>query len=144
MAWPTTKDLSRYLYSQFTGNFLGFVVGTLAARLVSTFFETRKVSNLWGLTARKTVVSGDTFRFLEWSCALVVGFIAFEVVNNLVKEKLVQRISSFIRDCGLMSTLEASAPRLSRTIRLIAPFNESLAASEKTDNQPIRQRENPD
>jgi hypothetical protein len=134
MAWPTTKDLSRYAYNQFWGNFLGFVVGTLAARLVSTFFETKKFSNLWGLTARKTVVSGSTFHFLEWSCALVVGFIAFELVNNLVKEKLEQRISSFIRDRGLMSKLEASAPRLSRTIRLIAPLNESLAASEKNDN----------
>lgn len=131
MAWPTTRDLSRYAYNQFKGHFLGFIVGTLAARLVSTFFETRKVSNLWGLTARKTVVSGGTFRFLEWSCALVVGFIAFEVVNNLVKEKLVKRISSFIRDRGLMNALEASAPRISRTIKLSARFNESLVVSGK-------------
>jgi hypothetical protein len=144
MAWPTTKDLAKYAYNQFKGNFLGFAVGTFAARLVSTFFETRKVSNLWGLTARKTVVSGDTFRFLEWSCALVVGFIAFEVVNSLLKEKLVQRVSSFIRDRGLMSKLEASAPRLSRTIKLIAPFNESLVASEKNDIGPMRGRENLD
>src|SRR4030095_9137265 len=144
MAWPTTKDLSKYAYNQFKGNFLGFVVGTFAARLVSTFFETREVSKLWGLTAKKTIVTGSTFRFLEWSCALVVGFIAFELVNNLVKEKLVQRISSFIRDRGLMSKLEVSAPRLSRTIKLIAPFNESLVASEKNDNEPMRRRENPD
>ena len=110
MALSTTKDLSTYEYNQFKGNFLGCVVGTLAARLVSTFFETRKVSNLWGLTARKTVVSGDTFRFLEWFCALVVGFIAFEVVNNLVKKKFsgqLERISSFIRDRGLMSAFES-------------------------------------
>jgi hypothetical protein len=88
MAWPTTKDLSKYAYNQLKGNFLGFIIGTSATRFVSTFFETRKVSNLWGLVARKTVVSRDTFHFLEWFCALVVGFIAFEVVNNLVKEKL--------------------------------------------------------
>src|SRR4030095_608807 len=102
MAWPTTKDLSKYAYNQFKGNFLGFVVGTFAARLVSTFFETRKVSNLWGLTARKTIVSGGTFRFLEWSCALIVGFIAFELVNNLVKEKLVPRVSFFIWASGFV------------------------------------------
>ena len=133
MAWPTTKDLSKYAYNQFKGNFLGFVVGTLAARLVSTFFETRKVSNLWGLTARKTIVSGHTYRVLEWSCALVVGFIVFVVVNNFVKENLVQRISSFVREHGLMNKLETSAPRLSRTIKLIAPLNQSSAASEKND-----------
>ena len=129
MAWPTTKDLSRYAYNQFKGHFLGFIVGTSAASFVSTFFETRKVSNLWGLTAKKTVVSGDTFRFLEWFCALVVGFIAFEVVNNLVKEKLstqLERISSFSRDRGLMSKLEASAPRTSKTINLIATFTKEV------------------
>jgi hypothetical protein len=117
MTWPTRKDLLKYAYNQLKGNFLGFIVGTSAARFVSTFFETRKVSNLWGLTARKTVVSGDTFRFLEWFCALVVGFIAFEVVNNLVKEKFsvqLERISSFIRDRGLTNELEASVPGTSK------------------------------
>ena len=126
MAWPTTKDLSKYAYNQFKGNFLGFIAGTFAARLVSTFFETRKVSNLWGLTARKTVVSGSTFHILEWFCALVIGFIAFEVVNNLVKERLsiqLKRISSFIRDRG---------------------FHCGLIASGETDNEPIRRKENPD
>src|SRR5262245_20774446 len=100
MAWPTKKDFLKYTYSQLMGNFLGFIVGTSAARFVSAFFETRKVSNLWGLTAKKAVVSGETFRFLEWFCALVVGFIAFEVVNNLVNEKLrsqLQRMSSSIQ-----------------------------------------------
>lgn len=110
MAWPGRKDVVKYVYSQVRGNFLGFIVGASASRFVSTFFETRKVSNLWGLTAKKTVVSGDTFRFLEWFCALVVGFIAFEVVNKLVKEKFssqLERISSLIPDRGLMSALEA-------------------------------------
>ena len=139
MAWPTRKDLSRYAYNQFKGHFLGFIVGTSAASFVSTFFETRKVSNLWGLTARKTVVSGDTFRFLEWFCALVVGFIAFEVVNNLVKEKLsiqLERISS----------LDASAPRTSKTIKLIARFTKSLAASGKNDHESVADapKKNPD
>ena len=149
MAWPTTKDLSRYAYNQFKGHFLGFIVGTSAARFVSTFFETRKVSNLWGLTARKTVVSGDTFRFLEWFCALVVGFIAFEVVNNLLKEKLstqLEKFSSFISDRSLMSKSDASAPRTSKTLRLIARFTKSLAASGKNANESVAaaRRENPD
>ena len=148
MTWPTTRDLSKYAYNQFKGHFLGFIVGTSAASFVSTFFETRKVSNLWGLTARKTVVSGDTLRFLEWFCALVVGFIVFEVVNNLVKEKLsiqLERISSFIRDRGLMSKLEASVPGTSTTIKLIARFTKSFAASGK-NNESVAdaRRETPD
>ena len=95
MPWPTQKDFLKYAYGQLKGNFLGFIVGTSAARFVSTFFETRKVSNLWGLTAKKTVVSGDTLRALEWFCALIVGFIAFEVVNNLVKDKFSTQLKSF-------------------------------------------------
>jgi len=144
MAWPTTKDLSNYAYNQFKGHFLGFIVGTSAASFVSTFFETRKVSNLWGLTAKKTVVSGDTFRFLEWFCALVVGFIVFELVNNLAKEKLsiqLERVSSFIRDRGLMTRLDASAPRTSKTVKQIARFTSSLAASGKNDNESVAVRE---
>jgi hypothetical protein len=124
MAWLTKKDVARYTYNQFKGNFLGFIAGTSATSLVSTFFETRKVSNLWGLTARKTVVSGDTFRFLEWSCALLVGFVAFEVVNNLVKEKLsiqLKRISSFTGNGGLN--------------KLISRFTESCAASANNGNE---------
>ncbi len=137
MVWPTTKDLSKYAYNQFKGHFLGFIVGTSAASFVSTFFETRKISNLWGLTARKTIVSGDTFRFLEWFCALVVGFIAFEIVNHLVKEKLgtqVERITSFIHERGLMSELEASAPRTAKSIKLIARSLKKVAASGKGEN----------
>jgi hypothetical protein len=140
MTRPTTKDLLKYACNQFKGQFLGFIVGTSAASFVSTFFETRKVSNLWGLTARKTVVSGDTFRFLEWLCALVVGFIAFEVVNNLMKEKLstqLEKITSFIGDRGLMSALEASAPRTSKTIKLIARFTTSSDASGTNNNESL-------
>jgi hypothetical protein len=91
MAWPGRKDLFKYLFDQLKGNFIGFIVGTSAASFVSTFFETRKLTNLFGFTARKPIVSGETFRYLEWSCALVIGFIAFVIVN-LVKEKLAAQV----------------------------------------------------
>jgi hypothetical protein len=134
MAWPTTKVLSRYIYTQLKGNFLGFIVGTSATSFVSTFFETRKISNLWGLTARKTVVSGSTFHYLEWFCALVVGFITFEVVNKLVKERLsiqLEKISS-----------EASSPSTSKSIKLIARFTKGLVASGKNGTEPVRKNSN--
>jgi Flp pilus assembly pilin Flp len=137
MAWPSSKDLSKYAYKQFKGHFLGFIVGTSATSFVSTFFETRKISNLWGLTSSKTIVSGDTFRFLEWFCALVVGFIAFVVVNNLVKERIgtqVRRITSFIHERGLMSELEGSAPRTARSMQLIARSVKKIAAFVKDEN----------
>jgi hypothetical protein len=133
MAWSGRKALSKYTYNQLKGHFLGFIVGTSAAGFVSTFFETRKISNLWGLTSSKTVVSGDTFRFLEWSCSLVAGFIAFEVVNNLAKEKLstrLERISLFVEDRGWVTALDVSAPRVSKTIKWIVRQTKTLADSE--------------
>jgi hypothetical protein len=103
MPWPCRQNLGKYLVDQFKGHFLGFIVGTTATGLVSAFFETRKMSNLWGLTANKTIVSGATFRFLQWFFALAVGFIAFEIVNNLMKEKFgaqTQKSNSSIGEPG--------------------------------------------
>jgi hypothetical protein len=73
---------------------------------------------LWGLTAKKAVVSGDTFRFLEWFCALVVGFIAFEVVNKLVQEKLSVQLGKI-----------SSAPPASNISKVIARFTKGLGSN---------------
>ncbi|WP_112749307.1 hypothetical protein [Pseudochryseolinea flava] len=85
MALVTRKGIARYLYESLTGNFLGFLIGMSASGLVSRFFETKGLRNLWGLTAKKTVVSKETFGWLEWVIALVIGFVVFEVVNKVLK-----------------------------------------------------------
>lgn len=84
----TVKTILKYLYDQVTGNFLGFLIGSSAAGLVSQFFETRSFKNLWGLTAKKTVVDKDTFHTMEWIISIVIGFIVFEIVTKVFKEKL--------------------------------------------------------
>jgi hypothetical protein len=55
---------------------------------VSKFFETKSLRNLWGLAAKKTVVSKETLGWLEWSISLVIGFIVFEIVNKVLKQYL--------------------------------------------------------
>jgi hypothetical protein len=82
------KAALKYLYDQLTGNFLGFLVGFSATTLVSRFFEARSIKNLWGLTSRKTVVDKDTFSMLEWMVSIVVGFIVFEIMTKVVKERI--------------------------------------------------------
>lgn len=82
------KAITRYLYDQLTGNFAGFLIGISATGLVSQFFETRSLKNLWGLGAKKTVVDKDTFSNLEWIISIVIGFIAFEIMTKVVKEKI--------------------------------------------------------
>ena len=57
--------LSVYLYNNFTGNLLGFIIGMASTRLVSHFFATRSIRNLWGLTEKKTLVDKKTFGNLE-------------------------------------------------------------------------------
>ncbi|MBT1702217.1 hypothetical protein [Chryseosolibacter indicus] len=83
-----TKKIFSYLYEQLTGNFTGFLIGASATGLVSQFFETRSIRNLWGLTAKKTVVNKETFQDLEWIVSIIIGFIVFEIITKVVKERI--------------------------------------------------------
>lgn len=82
------RKFLEYLYSNFIGNFLGFAIGMASTRIVSNFFTTRSFKNLWGLTARKTVVDKQTFVAMEWMISIVIGFIVFEVVSKWVKQEM--------------------------------------------------------
>lgn len=84
------KTVLTYLYDQMTGNFMGFVIGVSATGLVSRFFETRSIKNLWGLSAKKTVVDKETFSNLEWVVSIVIGFVVFEIFIKVIKESLVR------------------------------------------------------
>lgn len=67
---------------------MGFLIGLSASSLVSQFFEARSIRNIWGLTSKKTVVDKDTFSNLEWIISMVVGFVVFEIITKVVKEKI--------------------------------------------------------
>lgn len=60
----------------------------ISTRLVSNFFTTRSIKNIWGITARKTVVDKQTFHFMEWLIAIVIGFIVFELISKWIKKKM--------------------------------------------------------
>ena len=81
------KKFLEYLFNNFTGNFIGFVIGMASTRLVSHFFTTRSIKNLWGLTTRKTVVDKQTYSALQWMISIVIGFIVFEVISKWIKKK---------------------------------------------------------
>lgn len=88
MKYLQRKVILKYIYDQLTGNFMGFLIGMSATGLVSHFFETRSIKNLWGLAAHKRVVDKDTFSNLEWIISIIIGFIVFEIVTKVLKEKL--------------------------------------------------------
>lgn len=89
------KTILNYLYDQLTGNFIGFLIGVSATGLVSQFFETRSVKNLWGLSAKKTVVDKETFSNLEWVISIIVGFIVFELFIKVIKGWLEKNFSTY-------------------------------------------------
>ena len=82
------RKFVEYVYSNYIGNFLGFAIGMLSTRLVSHYFTTRSIRNLWGLAAHKTVVDKHTYSTMEWAISLVIGFIVFEIVSKWLKKKM--------------------------------------------------------
>ena len=86
------QKLALYLYNNFLGNFFGFVIGMASTRLVSHYFTTRSIKNLWGLTARKTLVDKQTFSILEWTISILIGFIVFEIISKGIKKKVDEKL----------------------------------------------------
>jgi cellobiose-specific phosphotransferase system component IIC len=82
------KNFLAYLYSNYIANFLGFAIGIASAKLVSHFFTTKSIKNLWGLTAKKTVIDKQTYGTLEMMLSLIIGFIVFEIISKWLKKKL--------------------------------------------------------
>ena len=79
---PVLRKLALYIYNNFLGNFLGFIVGMASTKLVSNFFATKSIKNLWGLTTKKTIVDKQTFTVLEWSISILIGFVVFEIISE--------------------------------------------------------------
>ena len=85
----------QYLYTNFLGNFIGFAIGMASTRLVSHYFATRSIKNLWGLTSHKTILDKKTYNNLEWIVSVVIGFIVFEIISKWVQMKMNQRMTGF-------------------------------------------------
>jgi FtsH-binding integral membrane protein len=88
MKKQSLKSLFNYLSNQFIGRLTGFIIGLWASQLVHHFFTTRSIRNLWGLTAKKTVVSKQTFGNLEWIASVLIGYIVFEMVLRILKDRV--------------------------------------------------------
>jgi hypothetical protein len=85
------KNIFSYFTDQFIGSFTGFIIGIWASSLVSHFFATRSISNLWGLATKKAVVSRQTFGAMEWIASVLVGYIVFEIVLRTMKNYFLPR-----------------------------------------------------
>jgi hypothetical protein len=84
----TGQKFLQYVYSNYTGNFIGFAIGMASTRLVKHFYTTRSIKNLWGITAKKTVVDRQTFSAMEWMISIIIGFLVFEIISKWVQKKM--------------------------------------------------------
>lgn len=107
MKLPPKKRIINYLIDAIAERFIGFIVGFWASGLVSLFFETRNLRNLWGLKAHKTIISRSSYEELEWWVAAVVGFIAYELVNQFLKDK----IGKYLPHYGIKEQADAKYPK---------------------------------
>ena len=81
-------------------NFVGYVAGSLV--LVLTTYESverRALKNLFGILPRKTVVVHRLPEWLEWTLAVLLGYLVMEIVRHLIKSnKYIRPIDGSARD----------------------------------------------
>lgn len=134
MKLPTRKEAVQYLYDQVLAQFTAFCIGIYSTGIISRFFETRSISNLWGFLARKTVVDAGTFNILERIVAVVIGFIVFVMVTTILKPQLerlkpvlVKEIAQFARERGWDARWETLKAELNtRRVALFAALNDAV------------------
>ena len=88
MNYAAVKNFLKYLYDNVVANFIGFIIGMAATKLVAHFFVTRSIRNLWGLAAKRTVIDRKTYSNLELLISIIIGFIVFEILSKWLKKKL--------------------------------------------------------
>ena len=134
MKYFNKKRILKYLYDQLTGNFAGFIVGMSATGFVSNFFETRSIKNLWGITSKKTIVDKDTFHAMEWIISIVIGFVVFEIMTKVVKERIdryfplykYKVLRWFVREEIQPKTKELLVGLSNKRLSLFSSFNNAL------------------
>jgi hypothetical protein len=104
------RKFVEYIYNNYVGNFLGFVIGMVSTRLVSHYFATRGIKNLWGLASRKTIVDRHTYSTLEWTVSIVIGFIVFELVSKWLKKKMDEILPKYKLTQWIVASKEENSP----------------------------------
>jgi hypothetical protein len=74
-------------------NFVGYVAGSLIV-LLTTYesVERRALNNLFGILPRKTVVVHRLPEWLEWTFAVLLGYLVMETVRHLIKNNKYLRL----------------------------------------------------
>ena len=74
-------------------NFVGYIAGSLVM-LMTTYqtIEHRALRNLYGILPRKTVVVHLLPEWLEWTLAVLLGYVVMELVRHLIQNNKYLRL----------------------------------------------------
>ena len=74
-------------------NFVGYVAGALVMVLTTyQSVERRALKNLFGILPRQTVVVHRLPEWLEWTVAVLVGYLVMEVVRHIIRSNKYLRL----------------------------------------------------
>ena len=82
------------------GNFVGYVAGSLVMVLTTyQSVERRALKNLFGILPRQTVVVHRLPEWLEWTLAVLLGYLVMELVRHIIRSnKYLRLIDGSARD----------------------------------------------
>ncbi len=94
----TKKKIKDFILKQALGNLIGFIVGMWVTTIFSHHvLERRGLKNLFGLTGRKKVAVNEIPEWLQSTIAILLGFIALELINHFFQTKQHLRIWEYIK-----------------------------------------------
>lgn len=81
-------------------NFVGYVAGSLVMVLTTYHsVERRAFKNLFGILPRKEVVVHRLPEWLEWTLAVILGFLVMELVRHIIQNnKYLHQIDGSLRN----------------------------------------------
>ena len=75
------------------GNFVGYVAGSLVMVLTTyQSVERRALKNLFGILPRQTVVVHRLPEWLEWTLAVLLGYLVMEFVRHIINSNKYLRL----------------------------------------------------
>lgn len=84
----TKQKIKDFIYKQAIGNLVGFIVGMWVTTMFSHYvLERRGLQNLFGLAGRKKVAVHLIPEWIQGVIAILIGFIALELINHFFQTK---------------------------------------------------------
>lgn len=95
----TKQKIKDFILKQAVGNLIGFIIGMWVTAMFSHYvLEKRGVKNLFGLAGRKKIAVNEIPEWLQSGIAILVGFIALELINHFFQTKKHLIIWGYIKE----------------------------------------------